>query len=294
MLDLFFQSGRGAAAAKNVRSVHSMQEGRPKQKSNINNDKVSELLSMQNIHISHGHKTLLKIDTLTVPSQKLVAFIGPNGAGKSTLLHTVLGQQTGVALKTNGHITIGDQSINTVIQDGHIAWVGQHERFELPLTVLDYALLGVSPNLAWYQRPNRHHVGRAQTLLQDFELSNLTSARVQTLSGGEKQRLAIVRALMQDTKIMMFDEPTNHLDIRHQRFLLHYLHNLVHQQRKSILVVLHDLTHAHRYTDEVVLLNGGQVIAQGTPTEVMTRQRLSAAYDVDIKAHQTEDGLVFV
>lgn len=294
MLDSFFQSGRGATAAKTVRSVQSMQEGRPKQKNNINNDKVSELLSMQNIHISHGHKTLLKIDKLTVPSQKLVAFIGPNGAGKSTLLHTVLGQQTGVALKTSGHITIGGQSINTVIQDGHIAWVGQHERFELPLTVLDYALLGVSPNLTWYQRPNRHHVERAQTLLQDFELSNLTSARVQTLSGGEKQRLAIVRALMQDTKIMMFDEPTNHLDIRHQRFLLHYLHNLVHQQRKSILVVLHDLTHAHRYTDEVVLLNGGRVIAQGTPTEVMTRQRLSATYNVVIKAHQTEDGLVFV
>lgn len=294
MLDSFFQGGRGATAAKTVRSVQSMQKGRSKQKNNINNNKVSELLSMQDIHISHGNKVLLKIDKLTVPSQKLVAFIGPNGAGKSTLLHTVLGQQTGVALKTNGHITIGGQSINTVIQDGHIAWVGQHERFELPLTVLDYALLGVSPNLAWYQRPNRHHVGRAQTLLQDFELSNLSSARVQTLSGGEKQRLAIVRALMQDTKIMMFDEPTNHLDIRHQRFLLHYLHNLVHQQRKSILVVLHDLTHAHRYTDEVVLLNGGQVIAQGTPTEVMTRQRLSAAYDVDIKAHQTEDGLVFV
>jgi len=294
MLDSFFQGGRGATAAKTVRSVQSMQKGRPKQKNNINNNKVSELLSMQDIHISHGNKVLLKIDKLTVPSQKLVAFIGPNGAGKSTLLHTVLGQQTGVALKTNGHITIGGQSINTVIQDGHIAWVGQHERFELPLTVLDYALLGVSPNLAWYQRPNRHHVGRAQTLLQDFELSNLSSARVQTLSGGEKQRLAIVRALMQDTKIMMFDEPTNHLDIRHQRFLLHYLHNLVHQQRKSILVVLHDLTHAHRYTDEVVLLNGGRVIAQGTPTEVMTRQRLSATYNVDIKAHQTEDGLVFV
>jgi len=292
MLDSFFQSGRGATAAKTVRSVQSMQKAI--QKSNINNDKVSELLSMQNIHISHGHKTLLKIDTLTVPSQKLVAFIGPNGAGKSTLLHTVLGQQTGVALKTNGHITIGGQSINTVIQDGHIAWVGQHERFELPLTVLDYALLGVSPNLAWYQRPNRYHIKRAQNLLQDFELSNLTSARVQTLSGGEKQRLAIVRALMQDTKIIMFDEPTNHLDIRHQRFLLHYLRNLVHQQRKSILVVLHDLTHAHRYTDEVVLLNGGRVIAQGTPTEVMTRQRLSATYNVDIKAHQTEDGLVFV
>lgn len=262
--------------------------------SNIKNSNAGELLSMQDIHISHGHKTLLTVDKLSVPSQKLVAFIGPNGAGKSTLLHTVLGQHTGTALKTDGHILIYGQPINEIMNHGHIAWVGQHERFELPLTVLDYALLGVSPNLAWYQRPNSNHVESAQHLLQDFELLHLASARVQSLSGGEKQRLAIVRALMQDTDVMMFDEPTNHLDIRHQRFLLHYLHNLVQQQRKSILVVLHDLTHAHRYTDEVVLLNDGKVVAQGTPNEVMTRTKLSDIYDVDIKIHQTEDGLVFV
>ena len=262
--------------------------------SNIKSSDAGKLLLMQDIHISHGHKTLLKIDKLTVPSQKLVAFIGPNGAGKSTLLHAVLGQHTRTALKADGHITIYGQPVNEVMNHGHIAWVGQHERFELPLTVLDYALLGVSPNLAWYHRPNSHHVERAQNLLQDFELLSLVSARVQTLSGGEKQRLAIVRALMQDTDIMMFDEPTNHLDIRHQRFLLKYLHNLVRQQRKSIVVVLHDLTHAHRYTDEVVLLNGGQIVAQGTPSEVMTRPQLSDVYDVDIKVHQTEDGLVFV
>lgn len=264
------------------------------QETNIDSNMADELLSMRDIHISHGNKILLQVNKLTVPSQKLVAFIGPNGAGKSTLLHTILGQHTGTSLKTDGHITIQGQSINQVMNEGHIAWVGQHERFELPLTVLDYALLGVSPNLAWYQRPNTQHVKRAQNLLQDFELLSLVSARVQTLSGGERQRLAIVRALMQDTKIMMFDEPTNHLDIRHQRFLLNYLHNLVRQQRKSILVVLHDLTHAHRYTDEVVLLDAGKVIAQGRPNEVMTSEQLSDIYHVDIKAHQTEDGLVFV
>ena len=261
---------------------------------NIDSSTAGELLSMQDIHISHGNKTLLKVEKLIVPSQKLVAFIGPNGAGKSTLLHTVLGQHTGTALKTTGQITIQGQPINEAMQDGNIAWVGQHELFELPLTVLDYALLGVSTNLDWYQRHNYQHIEQAKGLLQDFELSGLISARVQTLSGGEKQRLAIVRALMQDTRIMMFDEPTNHLDIRHQRFLLKYLHNLVRQQHKSILVVLHDLTHAHRYTDEVVLLDGGRVVAQGTPNEVMTSQRLSDIYHVDIKAHHTDDGLVFV
>lgn len=260
----------------------------------VDDNRADELLSMQNIRISHGNKPLLTVDELRLPSQKLVAFIGPNGAGKSTLLHTLLGQHTGTALKTSGHINIKGQTMQDMMQAGHIAWVGQHERFELPLTVLDYALLGVSPNLAWYQQPNDSHVDRARSLLKEFELFGLIEARVQTLSGGEKQRLAIVRALMQDTDIMMFDEPTNHLDIRHQRFLLQYLHDLVRQQRKSILVVLHDLTHAHRYTNEVVLLDGGRVIAQGTPNEVMTSQRLSDTYHVDIKAHHTEDGLVFM
>ena len=258
--------------------------------SDINNN----LLSIKDIQVAHGTKILLNIDTLTLPKQKLIAFIGPNGAGKSTLLHAILGQHTGTGLKTNGQITMQGQPITEILNRGHIAWVGQHERFELPLTVLDYALLGVSPNLAWYKRPNAEHVSQAMRLLHDFELSAFINARVQTLSGGEKQRLAIVRALMQDTKIMMFDEPTNHLDIRHQRFLLQYLQKLVHHRGKSILVVLHDLTHAHRYTDGVVLLNKGRIVAQGVPDAVMTSRQLSEVYHVDIKAHHTEDGLVFV
>lgn len=258
------------------------------------NHESSELFTLHDIHIAHAHKVLLSINSLRLPSQKLVAFIGPNGAGKSTLLHAILDQHTGSGLTKSGQISVQGQPMSAVMRDGHIAWVGQHERFELPLTVLDYVLLGVSPHLAWYQRPKSQHISHAKNLLQDFELLDLIDERVQTLSGGEKQRLAIVRALMQDTKIMMFDEPTNHLDIRHQRFLLKYLHNLVRHQHKSILVVLHDLTHAHRYTDEVVLLNNGQVVAQGTPSKVMNSQQLSQVYNVDIKAHSTEDGIVFI
>lgn len=257
-------------------------------------DDSNELLTLQDVHIAHGDKTLLSIDAITIPNHKLVAFVGPNGAGKSTLLHTILDQHTGSGLTTSGQITIQGRSMDEVLGAGCIAWVGQHERFELPLTVLDYALLGVSPNLAWYQRPKPAHVNRARHLLHDFELTNLLSARVQTLSGGEKQRLAIVRALMQDTSVLMFDEPTNHLDIRHQRFLLQYLHDLVRSQGKSILVVLHDLTQAYRYTDEVILLRSGEVVAQDTPDAVMTAKRLSEVYQVDIKAHETTDGLVFV
>ncbi|WP_227429796.1 ABC transporter ATP-binding protein [Psychrobacter sp. I-STPA6b] len=250
-------------------------------------------LVLKNIHIAHRDKVLLDIEHLQLPKNKLIAFIGPNGAGKSTLLHSILDQHTG-SLTTQGNISANGEPIQTLVKQGKIGWVGQHERFELPLTVLDYALLGTSPMLAWYQRPKANHVQQAQQLLHDFELTHLTTSRIQTLSGGEKQRLAVVRALMQNTNILMFDEPCNHLDIRHQRFLLNYLHQLVHQQNKSIIVVLHDLTQAHRYTDEVVLLNQGKVVAQGAPETIMTSSQLSTVYHVDIKVHQTEDGVVFV
>ncbi|WP_165525547.1 ABC transporter ATP-binding protein [Psychrobacter pygoscelis] len=278
-------------------------------KNTVSEDKT--LFALNDVRIATTSKILVQVEQLMIPSQSLVAFIGPNGAGKSTLLHAILNQHIGSGLTVAGTITAampvqienGDPnalhnsqwvSSEQLIRRGKIAWVGQHERFELPLTALEYALLGVSPVLSWYQRPNQYHLEKAQNLLHDFELTALSTARVQTLSGGEKQRLAIVRALMQDTEILMFDEPTNHLDIRHQRFLLRYLKRLVEESGKSIVVVLHDLTHAYRYSDEVVLIDQGQIVAQGSPSMVMTHQQLSKVYQTDINAYDTEGGRVFM
>ncbi|WP_230659487.1 ABC transporter ATP-binding protein [Psychrobacter sp. I-STPA10] len=252
------------------------------------------LFRMTDITVQSSSKTLLDITSLDIYKQRLTAFIGPNGAGKSTLLHSLLNKNMSARLQMTGNIQTAMGSHDALISQGKIAWVGQHEQFELPLDTLQYALLGVSPNLAWYQNPQAQHIARARQLLHDFELDNLMQARVQTLSGGERQRLAIVRALMQETQILMLDEPTNHLDIRHQRYLLSYLQQLVHQQNKSVIVVLHDLAHAYRYSDEVVLINQGKIIAQGDPAQVMSADNLSQVYQVDISAYDTDGGRVFI
>ena len=252
------------------------------------------LFRLTDTTVVSGSKTLLDIASLDIYKQRLTAFIGPNGAGKSTLLQSLLNKNMSARLQMTGTIQTAMGNHDELIGQGKIAWVGQHEQFELPLDTLQYALLGVSPNLAWYQNPKAQHVARARQLLHEFELDNLIEARVQTLSGGERQRLAIVRALMQDTQILMLDEPTNHLDIRHQRYLLSYLQQLVHEQDKSVIVVLHDLAHAYRYSDDVVLINQGKVIAHGNPTQVMTPDNLSHVYQVDIHAYDTEGGRVFI
>ncbi len=277
------------------------------------NDK-SNLFTINSLKVAHRQKNLLDIDELALPTDKLIAIIGANGAGKSTLIHALLGQSVGQlsGCEVTGQIHCKGQSVQQVIQLGSIAWVGQHERFEVPLKVLDYALLGTMPNLAWYQQPSKQAVEQAKAYLADFDLIELADMRIQTLSGGEKQRMAIVRALMQQTDILLLDEPTNHLDIKHQRKLFSYLKQLVHQgdgqqhnqqhnqhnqhsqDKKHIIMVLHSLTDAYKYADYVVALAKGKILAQGSPDKVMTADNLKQMYEVDIKIYDTEDGKVFV
>lgn len=259
------------------------------------------LFSIHNLYVCAKQRVLLNIPKLNIPKGELVALIGANGAGKSTLLHAMLGQfstpQRGLFTTTGDvryHDDRQDMSVRHAIAQGKIAWVGQHEQFEMPLTVLNYALLGVVGGLAWYQHPSGDNIKKAKQLLTDFDLAHLIDKRITSLSGGEKQRLAIVRALMQNTDILLLDEPSNHLDIKHERLLFSYLRALVDTQCKSIVVVLHSLTNAHRHADTVIAMHQGKVLAQGTPDTVMTESTLHTLYDANIKKHQTTDGMVFI
>lgn len=251
---------------------------------------MDSLFVINDLTVKTAQKTLLAIPNLVIPKGKLVSLIGANGAGKSTLLNTLLGQAENASL--NGQILCQNKPIEQIIKQGKIALVGQHERFELPLTVLEYALLGTTPNLAWYQRPNQADSDRAMAFLGDFELAGFAKKRITGLSGGERQRLAIVRALMQNTEIILMDEPTNHLDIKHERALFAYLRRLVKQEHKSLVVVLHNLTYAYRHSDEVIALKQGELVAQGTPETVMNETVLSVLYDTPIKRYETDDGVV--
>lgn len=252
---------------------------------------MDNLFTIKQLTVTTAKKTLLQIDELSLPSQQFIALIGANGAGKSTLLHSLLGTVQNCQIQ--GEIFCQNQTIQAQIQQGKIAWVGQHEQFNLPLTVIEYALLGTTPKLLWYQTSNRIDHKKAMQYLQRFELEHLAEKRIQKLSGGEKQRLAIVRALMQNTDILLLDEPGNHLDIKHERLLFAYLKDLVSQQQKSLIVVLHNLSHAYQYSNHIIALNQGKILTQGEPHIVMTDENLAQMYQTKIYRHQTEQGILF-
>lgn len=227
-------------------------------------------LSLSNCQVRADGRLLLDVPQIDFPTAQTSVIIGPNGAGKSTLIRQLLNPKM--------HAQWQGKPLQSALKQGRIAWVGQHETFQLPFTLLEYVLMGSYPRLAWHARPKPADHQQAHVLLEQFDLANLTHKRLETLSGGEKQRAAVARALLQSAQVLLLDEPTNHLDIRHQCGLMNHLRHLS-EPRPTLIMVLHDLNLAAQYSDFAVLMKNGCIIAQGATADVMQSATLSDLYD---------------
>lgn len=234
-------------------------------------------LLIENCTVKAGTRTILDLDEVIFPQGKITAVIGPNGAGKSTLLKQLL---------VHPQTTWQGLAMKDVLSQGKLAWVGQHEQFSLPMTLVEYCMLAYYPTMSWYRRPKKIQVDAVIEMLKKFDLGHLQDKRIETLSGGEQQRAAVVRALLQKSEILLMDEPTNHLDIRHQHHLMHNLREQFANQL-TIVMVLHDLNLALHYADYAILMNDGKIVASGVVDEIMNEQILSDYYQWQILKHQT-------
>lgn len=239
---------------------------------------MQPVFRIRNLSVRIKGKTLLEIDALDIPAGS-TAVIGPNGAGKSTLLRALIGQAG------QGEITLLDEAAAPQIRAGKAAWVGQHGRYNMPMTVREYIALA-----AFVQKGRLNHEW-ADELLNYFDLAALAEKRIGRLSGGEQQRANIIRALLQNAPVLLLDEPCNHLDIRHQHRLMQYL--VRHKSRASSVMVLHDLNLAARYAEHIVLMDKGKIIAAGNAAAVMRPDLLEAVYGWPIRRCQDEEGIYF-
>ena len=239
---------------------------------------MQPVFRIRNLSVRIKGKTLLEIDALDIPAGS-TAVIGPNGAGKSTLLRALIGQAG------QGEITLLDEAAAPQIRAGKAAWVGQHGRYNMPMTVREYIALA-----AFVQKGRLNHEW-ADELLNYFDLAALAEKCIGSLSGGEQQRANIIRALLQNAPVLLLDEPCNHLDIRHQHRLMQYL--VRHKSRASSVMVLHDLNLAARYAEHIVLMDKGKIIAAGDAAAVMRPDLLEAVYGWPIRRCQDEEGVYF-
>ncbi|MCL6331596.1 Fe(3+) dicitrate ABC transporter ATP-binding protein FecE [Pectobacterium carotovorum subsp. carotovorum] len=240
-------------------------------------------LTTQNLTAGYGDKRILDGLSLSLPAGKITALLGPNGCGKSTLLKCfakLLTPESGV-IQLNGKPL---SAFSARQLSRHLALLPQQHLTPEGITVRDMVAYGRSPWLSLWGRLSPDDRQRVQLAMEKTHIVDLADKRLTDLSGGQRQRAFLAMLLAQDTPVVLLDEPTTYLDINHQVELMKLLREL-NQAGKTVVTVLHDLNQASRYCDHLVMLEGGRVMAQGSPHEVMKPALLQQVFSIDAEIH---------
>ncbi len=222
-----------------------------------------------------GYRPIIRNVSLKVRPGEFLGLIGPNGSGKTSLMSIL----AGVRRPLRGQALMGGEDMRKLgcLQLAqNIGFVEQQADTADRLTVREAVSLGRIPYLSllspWSSRDDEQ-VAKA---LVDVDMTDMVGRHWHTLSGGEKQRVHIARALAQEPKFLLLDEPTNHLDIRHQLGLL----ELVRALSVTAVAALHDLNHAALFCDRIAVMSEGRLVAIGTPAEILTPDLLNTVFGV--------------
>jgi iron complex transport system ATP-binding protein len=223
-----------------------------------------------------GHRIVSDID-LVVPDGTFVGLLGPNGSGKSTILKAIYRACRPAA----GHVLLdGADLLSMRAKDAtrRIAVVAQEFTVEFDFTVLEMVMIGRTPHKRAFARDDDKDREIVEQAIEHVGCEHLSSRSFNTLSGGEKQRVLIARALAQGADHLILDEPTSHLDIRYQMEIL----ELVALLGITVLAAVHDLSLAALFCDTVYLLADGRILTFGSPEAVITSDMVRHAYGADV------------
>lgn len=233
-------------------------------------------LRAESITVGYGGAPVLQDLDFAVPPGRFTAVIGPNGCGKSTLVKTL----ARTLKPESGHVVLEEnplQQWRTKEIARRVALLPQHPVTPDGVTVRSLVARGRHP----YHGPLRQWAPgddyAVESALKATGVAELRDEPVLGLSGGQRQRVWIAMVLAQDTSLVLLDEPTSFLDVAHQIEVLHLCQDMVADGR-TVVAVLHDLNQAARYADEVVVMNHGQVVASGAPSEVMTSDLVAEVF----------------
>lgn len=236
-------------------------------------------LSARHITVIHGGRICLDDISLDLEPGDLLSIAGPNGAGKSTLLKTLLG----LILPSTGKIFLEGRPLDIVPfpQRGQkIAYLPQERILPYGLTVEDVIALG---RLPYREKKTRQQRQLLDKTIHEMNLQNLCSRKVETLSGGEKARICLARALAVESRFLLADEPTASLDPAQALKVMEILQKKALKEQKSICVVLHDLSLIAQYCTKSIFLKQGRLIAIGNMRDVMTKEVLQNVYETDVQ-----------
>lgn len=236
------------------------------------------LLSLDTLHAQLGGRTVLEGVSLDVGAGEFVGLIGPNGAGKSTLLRAALG-----LTPSNGGIALAGRdarALSAQERAQYVSYLPQEREIAWSMTVERLVWLGRAPHRAAFKPVSGEDRMAVDKAFRAMEIEEFRSRPANRLSGGEKARVLVARALAQDAPLLLADEPTAGLDPAHQIALMRVFAGLA-QAGRGVVACLHDLGLAARWCTRLVLLAEGRIVADGAPRTVLTAERLRTVYNVE-------------
>lgn len=230
--------------------------------------------------------------SLTVPDRAWISLIGPNGSGKSTVLRAVSG-----LVGYSGQIALGEadtRDLDRRQMSRLVALVPQTPVIPPGMSVLDYVLIGRTPHIPYLGSETARDLEVAASALEQLDLLGFASRALDSLSGGELQRVLFARALVQESPVLLLDEPTTGLDVGHQQEVLELVDGLRTDRGLTVLSAMHDLTLAGQFAEELILLDAGKVAASGPATSVLTEEVIRQHYGAEVRVMEDPSGDVIV
>ncbi len=240
-----------------------------------------QMLYFSHVATGYGEKEVIKDVNMTVEEGDFVALIGSNGTGKSTLIKCV----SGLLPLKKGEIQICGKSLSSMSSKERarlVAVVPQSYYVEYDFKVEDIVMMGRNPYLSFRERESTKDYDIVKEAMQMTNTEVFRGRSYNALSGGEKQRVILARAIAQQPKIILLDEPTSALDLHHQIEVMELIERLNREDKITIMAVLHDINLASRFCHRVVMLREGVVVADGTPDQIVNKQNMETLYNMKL------------
>ncbi len=245
---------------------------------------MTPIFAINNLSAAYGARDVLHDLSFALEPGMFYGLIGPNGSGKTTLLDLMLANLT----PRQGSILFNGQPVDQYSRRElarQIALVPQDFRINFDFTVFEVVMMGRHPHIPRFANPNATDLDLVDRVLTELEIIDLQDRLVTQLSGGEKQRVIVARALAQDTPVLVLDEATSNLDIQHSLSIFQVLKKRCVEQGATIIAAIHDLNFAAAYCDGIILLNQGRLVTIGPPREVLNNERLHEVFAIDCQAY---------
>lgn len=235
------------------------------------------MLDVKKLGFEYGTRDVLKdIDFGVLPGE-VVVVLGPNGVGKSTLLRCI----NSILKPKSGTVLVEGENLHSLGRDEiskRLGYVAQHTETSR-VTAFDAILLGRKPRIGWNVKA--HDLEIVNETIQKIGLGELALRHIDSMSGGELQKVAIARALVQEPDLILLDEPTSNLDLKNQIEILDTIKQVAKKQNISVVLTMHDINLALRYADSFLIIKEGKVFARGGP-EIITPGVIEAVYGLPV------------